>query len=271
MLFIKPPTALLKSVDFQDYRIDVYLCEKTKRGEKPVVSPHSTLKRGESFTTRRDSNTLQRRDKRRRSDAHQISHISQVNSRRESYDSMMSPHCTLRRANTICAPDYSTHIRNRTPVSHNPPSNRHSMLSQGSDLHSKSTFDSGFETGLSDILDEILGPVYNNTPGQLSPKSNKWKSFKSKMNDTFVKQRDVPDNMSDTSEIKATRWGKVQRFVKVKLARVRQQDVDMGGFEEDHWRSLEPREFQRGTRKTKSMVKWRNSGEKTKCLFSSNV
>ena len=68
--------------------------------------------------------------------------------------------------------------------------------------------------------------------------------------------------MSELSDIKTTKWNKFQKFVKVKLAKVSHHDLDMGGFEDSHWRSLEPRQFHRGTRRTQSMVKWRSSSQR---------
>eukprot|EP00116_Pleurobrachia_bachei_P008179 sb/3468441/ len=49
---------------------------------------------------------------------------------------------------------------------------------------------------------------------------------------------------------------RVQRYLKLRLARISRQDLDMGGFEEKHWRTLEPRHYHRTSKRTESFVKW---------------
>lgn len=157
-----------------------------------------------------------------------------------------SSECTLRRANTVCAPSPAAYLQNKCKREMARPQ---SLMSAGRP---------GFELG--DILDEILGASQYRVPSALpQPEHNqsKWQSFKKKLTKGKQKENNQNmDNLSDSSTMHSTRWGRVQRFVKVKLARLSQNDVDMGGFEEVHWRSLETRQFHRGTRRTKSVLQW---------------
>ena len=79
---------------------------------------------------------------------------------------------------------------------------------------------------------------------------------------SFLTTLTTQDSGSDSSEVKATKWDKLQQFVRVKVAKISHQDLDMGGFEDPHWRTLEPRQFHRGTRKTQSFVKWNRGGSR---------
>eukprot|EP00116_Pleurobrachia_bachei_P006609 sb/3466871/ len=107
--------------------------------------------------------------------------------------------------------------------------------------HSKSTFDSGFESV--DILDQILNSSATNTTYDTIPEKTKWQSFKKNVAGMFGKK-----NNKDTE---SDRLGsRVQRYLKLHLARISRQDLDMGGFEEKHWRTLEPRHYHRTSKRT---------------------
>jgi len=169
----------------------------------------------------------------------------------------------LKRSNTICTSG-DVHAYLRSKCNREIAASRDGSDSMSFKRHSKSTFDSGFESGLSDILDEILGGGnYDPVLEEAMPKT-KWQSFKGKLVEAFhrSKRNELNDAMSDSSDVKATKWDKLQQFVKVKIAKVSNQDLDMGGFEEAHWRSLEPRQFHRGTRRTQSFVKWNRCRER---------
>ncbi|XP_063685138.1 espin-like isoform X3 [Bolinopsis microptera] len=216
-----------------------------------------------------------RRDKRRRPDIRKETGL--FSPRRAENSSLLSPKRDpnlsssansleshpLKRSNTICTSgDVQAYLRSKC--------NREFAASRdGSDSmsfkrHSKSTFDSGFESGLSDILDEILGGGQYDPVLEESMPKTKWQSFKGKLTEAFHKSKrnELNDAMSDNSDIKSTKWDKVSQFVKVKIAKVSNQDLDMGGFEDNQWRSLEPRQFHRGTRRTQSFVKWNRARER---------